>query len=174
MINPPLNYVWTFYMYLLGRSLLIIWFSDPYHFLSSTVTQKVILATMLLVKRGEIQQSSLETLWLVYAIMHLAYTHGSFHLYIFWSGSFHLHILSFFGNKKIQFIAGCGRFFEGTAEQMYQSLIVTLGSLPKSTRVYCGHEVRPLVFRLDSSTHPIILGFHYGGTLMSLNLYGIE
>ncbi|CAL4930828.1 unnamed protein product [Urochloa decumbens] len=38
------------------------------------------------------------------------------------------------------FIAGCGRFFEGTAEQMYQSLIVTLGSLPKSTRVYCGHE----------------------------------
>nr|KYP53773.1 Hydroxyacylglutathione hydrolase cytoplasmic [Cajanus cajan] len=38
------------------------------------------------------------------------------------------------------FIAGCGKFFEGTAEQMYQSLCVTLGSLPKSTRVYCGHE----------------------------------
>jgi hydroxyacylglutathione hydrolase len=48
------------------------------------------------------------------------------------------------------FIAGCGRFFEGTAEQMYQSLIVTLGSLPKSTRVYCGHEytVKSLKFML--------------------------
>ncbi|KAI4370482.1 hypothetical protein MLD38_018833 [Melastoma candidum] len=38
------------------------------------------------------------------------------------------------------FIAGCGKFFEGTAEQMYQSLCVTLGSLPKPTKVYCGHE----------------------------------
>ncbi|KAA0067033.1 hydroxyacylglutathione hydrolase cytoplasmic [Cucumis melo var. makuwa] len=38
------------------------------------------------------------------------------------------------------FVAGCGKFFEGTAEQMYQSLCVTLGSLPKQTRVYCGHE----------------------------------
>ena len=75
--------------------------------------------------------------------------------------------------KNIQFIAGCGRFFEGTAEQMYQSLIVTLGSLPKSTRVYCGHEVWPLVFRSDSSGHPIMLGFHSGGTWVSWNLYGI-
>ncbi|KAK7282452.1 hypothetical protein RIF29_11238 [Crotalaria pallida] len=48
------------------------------------------------------------------------------------------------------FIAGCGRFFEGTAEQMYQSLCVTLGSLPKPTRVYCGHEytVKNLQFAL--------------------------
>ncbi|KAG5533638.1 hypothetical protein RHGRI_027730 [Rhododendron griersonianum] len=38
------------------------------------------------------------------------------------------------------FVAGCGKFFEGTAEQMYQSLCVTLASLPKPTRVYCGHE----------------------------------
>ncbi|RZC17825.1 Hydroxyacylglutathione hydrolase cytoplasmic [Glycine soja] len=37
------------------------------------------------------------------------------------------------------FIADCGKFFKGTAEQMYQSLCVTLGSLPKPTRVYCGH-----------------------------------
>lgn len=41
----------------------------------------------------------------------------------------------------MQFIAGCGKFFEGTAEQMYQSLCTTLASLPKPTRVYCGHEV---------------------------------
>jgi len=39
----------------------------------------------------------------------------------------------------LQFIADCGKFFKGTAEQMYQSLCVTLGSLPKPTRVYCGH-----------------------------------
>ncbi|KAI3793136.1 hypothetical protein L1987_35750 [Smallanthus sonchifolius] len=38
------------------------------------------------------------------------------------------------------FVAGCGKFFEGTAEQMYESLCVTLASLPKPTRVYCGHE----------------------------------
>ncbi|XP_058183754.1 hydroxyacylglutathione hydrolase cytoplasmic [Rhododendron vialii] len=38
------------------------------------------------------------------------------------------------------FVAGCGKFFEGTAEQMYQSLCVTLASLPQPTRVYCGHE----------------------------------
>lgn len=38
------------------------------------------------------------------------------------------------------FIAGCGKFFEGTAEQLYQSLCITLGSLPKPTQVYCGHE----------------------------------
>ena len=41
----------------------------------------------------------------------------------------------------LQFIASCGKFFEETAEQMYQSLNVTLASLPKSTRVYRGHEV---------------------------------
>ncbi|KAM7494689.1 hypothetical protein LguiB_029298 [Lonicera macranthoides] len=48
------------------------------------------------------------------------------------------------------FIAGCGKFFEGTAEQMYQSLCVTLASLPKTTRVYCGHEytVKNLQFAL--------------------------
>lgn len=44
--------------------------------------------------------------------------------------------------STMQLIAGCGKFYEGTAEQMYQSLCVTLGSLPKSTRVYCDHEVR--------------------------------
>ncbi|XP_073017506.1 hydroxyacylglutathione hydrolase cytoplasmic [Primulina eburnea] len=48
------------------------------------------------------------------------------------------------------FIAGCGKFFEGTAEQMYQSLCVTLGSLPNPTQVYCGHEytVKNLQFAL--------------------------
>lgn len=38
------------------------------------------------------------------------------------------------------FVAGCGRFFEGTPEQMYKALVKILGSLPDSTKVYCGHE----------------------------------
>jgi hydroxyacylglutathione hydrolase len=37
------------------------------------------------------------------------------------------------------FACGCGRLFEGTAEQMYASL-EKLRALPDSTRVYCGHE----------------------------------
>jgi hydroxyacylglutathione hydrolase len=37
------------------------------------------------------------------------------------------------------FSAGCGRLFEGTAEQMVGSLD-KLGSLPEETRVYCAHE----------------------------------
>ncbi|KAF2899483.1 hypothetical protein ILUMI_06696 [Ignelater luminosus] len=38
------------------------------------------------------------------------------------------------------FIGGCGRFFEGTAEQMYSALIEKLGNLPEQTQVFCGHE----------------------------------
>lgn len=37
------------------------------------------------------------------------------------------------------FIAGCGRFFEGSAEQMYKSLSI-LSNLPLNTKIYCGHE----------------------------------
>ena len=37
------------------------------------------------------------------------------------------------------FACGCGRLFEGTAEQMYASLD-KLASLPNETKVYCGHE----------------------------------
>jgi len=38
------------------------------------------------------------------------------------------------------FAAGCGRFFEGSADQMYRALVDILGTLPGQTRVYCGHE----------------------------------
>ncbi|KAG5309271.1 GLO2 protein, partial [Acromyrmex insinuator] len=38
------------------------------------------------------------------------------------------------------FAGGCGKFFEGTADQMYKALIEILGSLPEETKVYCGHE----------------------------------
>lgn len=37
------------------------------------------------------------------------------------------------------FAAGCGRLFEGTAEQMHQSL-GKLAALPATTRVFCAHE----------------------------------
>jgi len=37
------------------------------------------------------------------------------------------------------FACGCGRVFEGTAEQMYASL-AKLAALPDETKVYCGHE----------------------------------
>ena len=45
------------------------------------------------------------------------------------------------------FTAGCGRLFEGTAAQMYDSLR-TLVALDPATRVYCGHEytLRNLAF----------------------------
>jgi hydroxyacylglutathione hydrolase len=37
------------------------------------------------------------------------------------------------------FAMGCGRLFEGTAEQMHASL-QRLAALPPETRIYCGHE----------------------------------
>ncbi|PWZ01420.1 hydroxyacylglutathione hydrolase [Testicularia cyperi] len=37
------------------------------------------------------------------------------------------------------FISGCGRFFEGTAEEMLTAL-TKLSKLPEETIVYCGHE----------------------------------
>lgn len=38
------------------------------------------------------------------------------------------------------FHGGCGRFFEGNAEEMDKALNKTLGSLPDDTRVFPGHE----------------------------------
>jgi len=38
------------------------------------------------------------------------------------------------------FVAGCGRLFEGTPEQMHASLNEKLARLPPETKVYCGHE----------------------------------
>lgn len=38
------------------------------------------------------------------------------------------------------FLGGCGRFFEGTAEQMFSALVEKLSKLPDETKVFCGHE----------------------------------
>jgi len=38
------------------------------------------------------------------------------------------------------FIAGCGKFFEGTASQMNYALNTVVRDLPDNTHVWCGHE----------------------------------
>lgn len=38
------------------------------------------------------------------------------------------------------FLAGCGRFFEGSPEEMQKSLIEKIGSLPASVKTFVGHE----------------------------------
>lgn len=55
------------------------------------------------------------------------------------------HIAFWFEAEKALFCGdtlfslGCGRIFEGTAEQMWTSL-QKLAALPDDTRIYCGHE----------------------------------
>ena len=55
------------------------------------------------------------------------------------------HICFHFFKEKLAFTGdtlfslGCGRIFEGTYKQMYDSLN-KIKSLPKETKVYCGHE----------------------------------
>ena len=51
--------------------------------------------------------------------------------------AFHGHGCLFCGDTL--FSVGCGRLFEGTPEQMQQSLD-KLAALPPATRVYCAHE----------------------------------
>jgi hydroxyacylglutathione hydrolase len=51
------------------------------------------------------------------------------------------------------FSAGCGRLFEGTAEQMHASLS-RLAALPASTQVYCGHEYTAANLRFASAVEP--------------------
>jgi hydroxyacylglutathione hydrolase len=52
------------------------------------------------------------------------------------------------------FAAGCGRLFEGTPAQMYESLNVKLGALPDDTRVYCGHEYTANNLRFAVTVEP--------------------
>lgn len=55
------------------------------------------------------------------------------------------HICLFFSESKALFSAdtlfslGCGRLFEGTADQMWNSLQKIM-ALPDDTNIYCGHE----------------------------------
>jgi hydroxyacylglutathione hydrolase len=51
------------------------------------------------------------------------------------------------------FSAGCGRLFEGTAAQMYESLS-RLAALPDSTLVYCAHEYTLANLRFARTVEP--------------------
>lgn len=51
------------------------------------------------------------------------------------------------------FSAGCGRLFEGTAEQMHASL-GRLAALPEHTKVYCGHEYTEANLRFALTVEP--------------------
>jgi len=51
------------------------------------------------------------------------------------------------------FSGGCGRLFEGTAEQMLTSL-TTLANLPESTRVFCAHEYTQANLKFALSVEP--------------------
>jgi hydroxyacylglutathione hydrolase len=60
-------------------------------------------------------------------------------------GHTHGHIVYHFADDALLFcgdtlfVMGCGRLFEGTAEQLWQSL-QKLAALPPTTQVYCTHE----------------------------------
>ncbi|WP_417623011.1 hydroxyacylglutathione hydrolase [Parasphingorhabdus sp.] len=55
------------------------------------------------------------------------------------------HIAFYFPTEKAAFVGdtlfamGCGRLFEGTAEQMYDNMR-KLEKLPDATKIYCAHE----------------------------------
>jgi hydroxyacylglutathione hydrolase len=55
------------------------------------------------------------------------------------------HIAYYFEDEEMIFVGdtmfamGCGRLFEGTAEQMYSNM-QRIASLPGDVRIYCGHE----------------------------------
>jgi hydroxyacylglutathione hydrolase len=57
---------------------------------------------------------------------------------LFLAGSDHAPRALFSGDTL--FIGGCGRFFEGTAQQMYHALHDVCAQLPQDTQVWCGHE----------------------------------
>lgn len=51
------------------------------------------------------------------------------------------------------FAGGCGRLFEGTADQMHRSL-ARLAALPPKTRVYCAHEYTLANLRFARAVEP--------------------
>lgn len=51
------------------------------------------------------------------------------------------------------FLAGCGRFFEGTSEEMHTAL-THLGKLPDDTLVFNGHEYTKGSAKFGSTVEP--------------------
>jgi glyoxylase-like metal-dependent hydrolase (beta-lactamase superfamily II) len=52
------------------------------------------------------------------------------------------------------FIAGCGRFFEGTGKQMHAAFELQLGTLPDATVTYVGHEYTASNLKFALSVDP--------------------
>lgn len=69
------------------------------------------------------------------------------------------HIVYHFADDRLLFcgdtlfVMGCGRLFEGTAEQMWRSL-QKLKSLPGATRIYCTHEYTQTNGRFAMTVEP--------------------
>jgi hydroxyacylglutathione hydrolase len=66
--------------------------------------------------------------------------------------------IAYYGDGKLfcgdtLFSAGCGRLFEGTAEQMHESLS-RLAALPDATEVYCAHEYTEANLRFALAVEP--------------------
>jgi hypothetical protein len=51
------------------------------------------------------------------------------------------------------FIAGCGRFFEGSPDQMYKALVETLGKLPDQTVSCVSYASFVMTLRKEVSVH---------------------
>lgn len=66
--------------------------------------------------------------------------------------------IAYYGGKVLfcgdtLFACGCGRVFEGTSKQMWQSLS-KMASLPDDTAVYCGHEYTLANIRFALAVEP--------------------
>ena len=91
----------------------------------------------------------------------------------------HIAFYSFNNNNPILFCGdtlfsgGCGRVFEGTFEQMFNS-IKKLSELPPHTKIYCGHEytLSNLKFALEADSQNEYLKKEYKrvSKLVGLNL----
>lgn len=52
------------------------------------------------------------------------------------------------------FVGGCGKFFEGTAHDMYMSLYERISALPPDTKIFCGHEYTLSNYKFALSIEP--------------------
>jgi len=74
------------------------------------------------------------------------------HVYYIVKGGSHQPLALFSGDTL--FIGGCGKFFEGTAEQMRHALMDVAAHLPGDTQVWCGHEYTVSNLRFALSVDP--------------------
>jgi hydroxyacylglutathione hydrolase len=52
------------------------------------------------------------------------------------------------------FVAGCGRFFVGTPDEMHYALNEVVAKLPPATQIYCGHEYTVSNLRFAAHVEP--------------------